>query len=134
MLDERGLRLHDVGVKITFLHLSLVLVLGLVCTSCKPESIDPQRLGVILEQNAKLQKSMMLMQQSIDRAGELDPSLAQRTEQLEKEMSESIQELNQLADEGHLSEMRLLELESRLKSFEATFTKMQNEAKTTAQH
>ena len=100
----------------------------------KPESIDVERLGLILDQNMELQKNIAAMQQTIDRAGEADPSLPERVAELEKEISATIEQINALADETHASEMRIIELESRLSTFEASFTRMQNEAKTAAQN
>ncbi len=114
-------------MKILTTSIALAAVLGLTLTSCKPESIDPQRLSFILDQNAQLKQSIVDMQGIITEAGEADPSINARIEQAEKDITQSLQELNRLSDEENQAQIRILELGTRLTQFRADFEAMQKQ-------
>ncbi|MFI3243445.1 MAG: hypothetical protein R3Y56_04245 [Akkermansia sp.] len=114
-------------MKIVPTSIALVAVLGLMLTSCKPESIDPQRLSFILDQNAQLKQSIINMQGIIADAGEQDPSINERIEQVEQDITQSLQELDHLSEEENQAQIRLLELETRLTQFRADFEAMQKQ-------
>ncbi len=126
-LDVRHFYRHIVGVKIVPTSLALAAILGLTLSSCKPESIDPQRLSFILDQNAQLKQSIIDMQGMIAKAGEEDPSINDRIEQVEKDIKASLQELDELSEEENQAQIRTLELETRLTQFRADFETMQKQ-------
>ncbi len=107
--------------------ITLAATLCLSLTGCKPESIEPQRLGFILEQNTQLKKSIVEMQNLITQAGEEDPTITSRIDQKEKEITAALQELNQLSEEENQAQIRVLELETRLTQFKADFESMQKQ-------
>lgn len=101
--------------------------MGLTLTACKPESIAPERLSFILEQNTQLKKSIIDMQGIIAQAGEPDPSLESRIEQAEKEITNALKELNNLSEQENQAQIRILELETRLSQFRTDFETMQKQ-------
>ncbi len=114
-------------MKIVPTSIALAALLSLTLTSCKPESIDPQRLSFILEQNAQLKQSIVEMQGIIAASGEEDPSINDRIQQAEKDITQSLKELNDLSEEENQAQIRILELGTRLTQFRADFEALQKQ-------
>lgn len=108
--------------------LSALLFLSL--SACQPEETASERLGFILEQNEQLKQSISTMQSSIDRAGEYDETLYARVEQMKKQVTEEILALTDLDKQEHQTQIRIIELQSRLSKFQSDFTLLQKQLST----
>ncbi len=96
--------------------------------SCKPEGASPQSLSLLMMQNDKLRDSVATMEATISQSGEHDPLLLKKIQQTEQDLARDIRELTALRTKNNQDEIRRLELEQRLETFEKEFNAMQREA------
>lgn len=114
-------------MKILTTSLTLGATLCLSLVGCKPKGGDPQQLSFILEQNAQLKQSIEAMNTTIAQAGDKDPSLTERIQKLEAEITLALKQLNQTGEQETQAQLRILELEARLAQFRSDFEAMQQQ-------
>ncbi len=108
-------------------------LLPLLLAGCNPQSADPQQLGDVIEQNAKLRSDISRMEALIRQAGEPEPDLPDRIARREQELGSSKHELKALIARRGDEEVRAKELEGRLDAFRDRFSQMKKELSNASQ-
>ncbi len=81
-----------------------------------------------MSQNSKLRDSVAAMEATISQSGDPDPLIMKKIQQAERDLAQEIRELTALRTKNNQDQVRLLELEQRLRVFENDFKAMQQEA------
>lgn len=85
-------------------------------------------LGELQARNTQLRQEIADMENTIRRAGEAMPDLADQLEARNKEVVQAYENLKKLKAQETEVRMRRIELESRLDAFRANFQEMQHKA------
>ncbi len=122
----------DKTVKHIITNSCCILSLSLALCSCEPESVAPEKLTAILNQNLHLREKISSLQRIISRSGDIDSNIPERIAQVESELATAIHKSSQLDGKKTDREIQLIDLEDRHKSLSEQFSKLQHEATTPA--
>ena len=108
-------------------HILILLCALALIPACKPQGIDTAKLNQLQARNAQLRQEIAEMENTIRRAGEDTPDLAETLEARNKEVVQAYENLKKLKTQETEMHMRRIELEGRLDAFRANFQEMQNQ-------
>ena len=108
-------------------HILILLGALALVPGCKPKGVNMAELRQLQERNSQLRQQIADMENTIRRAGAIEPELADQLEARNREVMQAYENRKKLQTQETEVRMRRIELEGRLEDLRAKFQKMQNE-------
>lgn len=109
-------------------QLVLPTVLCLFVAGCKPQAPDLERQRTIEKHNEQLSAEISDMHKRIHEAGEITPGLRETIDERRQAVNQALSRKAELRRRETTLRLRVIELESRLKTFRDEFKSLQSKA------
>ena len=109
-------------------QLVLPAALCLFVMGCKPQAPDLERQRTIEKHNEQLSSEISDMHKRIREAGEINPGLRETIDERRQAVNQALSRKAELRRRETTLKLRVIELESRLKTFRDEFKSLQSKA------